>query len=554
MQFTSAGTGIFLFLFMLFARPGQVVAQSVAIGDPFEEYLRIQNTEDIQNQFPSYNLRPISILDTRYSVLTNHPWQDHSFFSDTSQSMVQFYAPELITTYNTAFPSGQNDGAMWQGRGVNIAFSAGGAFQYGPLRISVRPQVGYSGNRNFKLSPMKSASGVSEFGMPKPIKRIDYPQRFGNESFSWFHPGQSFIRLQQWGWTLGVSTENMWTGPARYNPLIISNTAPGFYHLFIGTHRPVKTPAGNIETKIYWGKLSESEYFDDDSSNDERFVTGLVFNYSPSFAPGLNIGFTRTYQEYMPESGLTSVQYWRIFEAGTKDNFVTEENEDGTDETDQKISFFARWSFPGAGLETWFEFGKEDHNRDILDMQLHPEHARAYVIGISKRFNLADSRLLSIDSEITHLEVPRAVIHRINGPWYQHNPINQGWTNQGQMLGAGINMGSNSQKIAARYYDWWGLAGVSVNRIEHLNDRLRRYFGNIRSYQTAEGVRFTQNNLREIEFRFGFHGLLFLPQNLELQADIYQSFFRNRYNLYENNVRNLNVQLTVRYLLPGFSR
>lgn len=563
MRFTSAGI-LFLF-FIMYCGPAQVQAQSVAIGDPFEEYLRILNTENIQSEIPSFNLRPVSRLKTpdfprdrdcekHAAKLQKHPWENHTFFSDTSHSMVQFYAPELITTYNTAFPAGQNDGALWQGRGLNTAFSLGGAFQYGPLRVAFRPQIGYSGNRDFELSPMQTASGVSEFGMPKPIKRIDHPQRFGDESFSWFHPGQSYIRLQQWGWALGVSTENMWIGPAKHNPLLFSNTAPGFMHTFIGTHRPVNTPIGNFEGRFFWGKLLESDYFDENPSNDERFITALTLNYSPSFAPGLHIGAIRSYSEYIPEDGPGSNLFLRVFEPGTKDNFVTEDNEVGNDETDQKLSFFARWAFPSAGFETWLEYGREDHSVDTRDLMLHPGHSRAYVVGISKRFDLAGNRLLNVDFETTHLEVPRSVIHRINDPWYQHHIITQGWTNDGQLLGSGTNAGSNNQIIIASLYDKWGLGGISINRIEHLNDRLRRHFNRIQRNQTAEGGNFTENNLRETEFRFGLHGFVFLPHHLELQADIYQSFFRNRYNLYENNVRNLNIQLTLRYQLPGFSR
>ncbi|MEX2456035.1 MAG: capsule assembly Wzi family protein, partial [Balneolaceae bacterium] len=525
MRFT--GACFLLIGSFLFAQAA--VAQSLPIGDPFEQYLRVVNTGENQKDISSFNLRSID-PESLTEIKAPHPWEQTHFFNQPKKRLYAFYAPTLFTTYNSRFPAGQNDGAIWQGKGLNTAVSLGGTFRYGPLHISLRPQFGYNQNRDFELSPLPTASQVSEFGMPKPNYRLDNPQRFGDESFSWVHPGQSFARLQYKGLAAGVSTESFWAGPALYNPLMFSNNAPGFFHAFLGTYRPVNTPIGNIETRLFAGGVKESDYFDTNPGNNRRVLTGLIFNYSPSFAPGFHIGFTRSFMEYLPAEGVDQEQIFKPFEGTSQDNFSA----DGVNENNQMISIFGRWAIPDFGFEVWFEYGRNDNIRDSRDFIVHIDHARAYVLGALQRIDLSDNRFLMVNYEMTHLQVPRSVVGRTNGPYYQHTPIRQGWTNQGQILGAGINSGSNNQKLMSRFYDTWGMAGLSINRVEHLNDRLRRYFSTIRGYQTAEGVTFTEDNLREIEFRLGFHGVVFLPNNLELQGDIYQSFFRNRNNLYKN--------------------
>ena len=543
-----------LFLLPLFIlSPISATAQSLPIGDPFEIYQRSIAIPDSIYTHPSYNLRSVESFNPQISnpsSIQAHPWQNHHFFQPADERRFTIHAPTLITTTNSDFPAGQNDGAMWQGKGINTSFSVGANLRYGPLNISVRPEFGYTQNNDFELSPLRTGNRISEFGMPKPSGTMDSPQRFGSDSYSWLHPGQSFARLQYKGFAGGISTENFWVGPAQHNPLMFSNNAPGFLHGFLGSYRPIETPIGNLEGRLFWGGAQESDYFDGNPDNNLRLISGIVLNYSPSFAKGLHLGLTRNFMEYIPDDGIQSEQIFRPFQAYSDENFAA----GGENTNNQMISVFGRWGFPDSGFEMYFEFGRNDNFRETRDLLVHPDHARAYMLGMMQRVDLPGNRFLSVNYEMTHLQVPRTVIGRTNGPTYQHSVIRQGWTNQGQVLGAGINSGSNNQILSTRMYDSWGMAGLSFNRIEHFNDRLRRNFSRIRSYQTAEDVTFTQDNLREIEFRLGLHGLIFLPHNLELQASAYQSFFRNRNNLYENNERNLNIQLTLRYQLPGFAR
>jgi hypothetical protein len=77
---------------------------------------------------PTLNYRTLS--DSVWSVVEDaaHPWQaqnlrtTRSLFGDVA---LHIYGPELFTSYNTAAPYGQNDGALWQGKGFNASLTGG---------------------------------------------------------------------------------------------------------------------------------------------------------------------------------------------------------------------------------------------------------------------------------------------------------------------------------------------------------------------------------------------------------------------------------------------
>ena len=54
-----------------------------------------------------------------------------------------------------------------------------------------------------------------------------------------------------------------------------SDNAPGFLHAFIRTGKPVRTGIGVLEGRWIVGGLKESDYFDDDISNDVRSISAV---------------------------------------------------------------------------------------------------------------------------------------------------------------------------------------------------------------------------------------------------------------------------------------
>ena len=68
---------------------------------------------------------------------------------------------------------------------------------------------------------------------------VDMPERFGEKSISKTLIGQSSIKLNFKGLSLGVSNENIWWGPSIRNSIMMSNHARGFKHITFNTTKPI---------------------------------------------------------------------------------------------------------------------------------------------------------------------------------------------------------------------------------------------------------------------------------------------------------------------------
>lgn len=453
--------------------------------------------------------------------------------------------PRLLTTFNSRIPAGQNDGALWQGRGLNSFFTVGAELTGPFFSASFRPEFVFSQNRDFELSRFPPRDSYSVYVSPSiGNPSIDRPQRFGENSLSRLYPGRSWARIQYEGIAAGVSTEQLWSGPALQNPIVFSNNAPGFFYVFIGTYKPLITPIGNVEFRFLGGRLKESDFFDDDPDNDNRFINAINLNYSPSFIPGLHVGAIRMIQRVHPENGLSFSDITEVFQPFLKESLRDEENPSGNLGSHQLFSLFARKVFPSYGLELFAEWGRNDHSGDDRDLLRHFEHTRFYTLGFLKTFRLTDTQWITTHVEMTQLEVPRLHEWRKTGSVYNNGEVIQGFTHRGQVIGAGIGPGSNSQLIRVQYLNPDGLMGFSLNRVTHHNDRLYQLY--------QRGLLTRENEAREhhtVEFRFGVHLLRFLPaRNLEIAADLYFSRFLNYDYEVDVNLNNLNIQAGIRYL------
>ncbi len=132
------------------------------------------------------------------------------------------------------------------------------------------------------------------------VRSIDAPQRFGDKSFWIFDLGDTEVR---WTWntfTVGFGTQSIWLGPAKLNPIIHSNNAPCYPKFDIGFRKTKLTmpyfgwDLGDIETRGWWGKFSESDWFDNDDSNDDNLISGIALYYKFPFLKNFTIGINRT--------------------------------------------------------------------------------------------------------------------------------------------------------------------------------------------------------------------------------------------------------------------
>jgi hypothetical protein len=448
---------------------GSLLHSQEALKSVEEEYYDFLALQGLAER-PALNYRTLSDSVWAVPAGTEHIWRDQNlgtaryFFNDVLK--LRIYGPELFMSGNTAAPYGQNDGALWQGRGFNSSFSGGLRLEAFGIEATFKPQLAFSQNAEFDfIQPnpayanyTNKAADYGYYGIPG----IDAPQRFGNEPFFTWDWGDSEIRYTWKTLTAGFGTQPIWLGPAQLNPIIHSNNAPSYPKLDIGIRRqPMTLPwlnwyIGDIEARAWWGYLSESKFFDNANSNDHNLITGFTISYAFPFLKNLSLGFHRIMLLKFDKMNYNSIftLLWPLME-----------NSAGEDENDQRASLSINYLIPFVGLNIYLEWARNDFSTNRDSIFRYPFHTAAYTFGIRKSVNIKHL-MGEILIELTNLECSRD--YDILIPWhstfYAHHIITQGHTNNGQWLGAGIGTGGNSQYLGFKLYYPRGYGQIFIQR------------------------------------------------------------------------------------------
>jgi hypothetical protein len=368
--------------------------------------------------------------------------------------------PRVTFVHNSALPFGRNDGWMWAGRGPNVSAAAGVALRLGPLRIVAAPEFVYARNDSVGRDSVRfyqpdRFADRSRFTLPwytgGPF-HADYPFRMGDEPISRATPGQSSVALRIVHWEVGASSENHWWGPGLTNALVLSNNAPGFPHLFFRSAYPLRTALGDFDFRWLVGGLTESDYFDSDTTNDLRSIAAGAVTFRPWWAPTLTLGATRAVIGTATDWNVIAGRWFDVFRHVPPTNAVPKNDSalyPGGRE--QVTSLFARYRLPRAGVETYLEWGRAEAPRSFRDFLVSPNHTQAYTLGLQWRSSPAD-RFWRVQAEYTSTEQSPTFRDRPLGVWYTSRRVIQGYTNRGQSLGAAVGPGAQGQWLAA---DWF---------------------------------------------------------------------------------------------------
>lgn len=417
-----------------------------------ENYLRyLQISGAVRTS--QWTVRGLSPHETRRMTIPadSHPWRESRSFTARARRTT-FFPLEVGVRYNSAFPYGSNDGPVWSGRGVTGSVSAGVAFLYGPLSLVLAPVAFSAQNSPFALLD-NGMSGALSFGDGLYPEIVDRPQRFGDERYARIDPGNSTLRLDAGMIAVGISTANMAWGPLERYPYVLGSNAPGIFHGFAGTSRPVDVFIGSVHTRVVWGRLDQSayspvegkpEYISPAEPGTRRFASGLVLSFSPRGARGLEIGVARFFHSPWPDSGIPSSYFTKPFEGFLKSGLrgSPEFADPNSTADNQLISGFVRWAFPSAGFEMYGEYGREDHSWDKRDFVQEPDHSRSYGLGFRKTLRLRPERMDGLSVEMINFQQPHlARGGRGEGGVYVHGVMRQGHTHRGQLLGADVGVG-----------------------------------------------------------------------------------------------------------------
>jgi hypothetical protein len=444
--------------------------------------------------------------------------------------------------YNEHHTYGFNDGSMIPAKGYQTQISFGAFFKKGLLSLQLQPEFVFAQNAKFPSFPSQHSDSIWR-NYYSVLNMIDAPEKFGSGSYVKLFPGQSALRFNYRKISIGVSSENLWWGPGVRNSLLMSNNAPGFFHFAFNTIKPVATPVGSFEWQVIAGKLKSSNVLPDTTKKNngqplyvpkqksDRYINGMVLTWQPKWMQGLFLGLSRVFYQYSPDVECTFEGYVPVIGKFFKRHLLDEDER----KRDQMISFFFRLPFTKEKAELYAEYGRNDHSEDIRDFFLEPEHSKAYILGFSKIFE-SKFKALRLFGEVTNLQGASTALLRAQPSWYMHHQVRHGYTNHGQVIGAGIGPGGSSQTLGLEWGSGIKRTGGFFERIVHNNDFYYSAFAPSQNWQKHWidlSLNFTKNWSR---------GRILYDARLSLIHSL-------NYEWYYSNVFNCSASLGISYLL-----
>ncbi|NCD72284.1 capsule assembly Wzi family protein [Mucilaginibacter agri] len=459
-------------------------AQTIPVGSTMEDYYRRQQLIDNKDSLTSFTARPFFPVASSKNV----------FYPDSTEKGYNKFSPGNVwkedgfsfmllpvsvqTQFNRNSPYGWNDGAMVPAKGLQTLLSAGFYAKYSILSIQIRPEFVSAANQDFTdMNKNSYSTFVARYY--DVYNNIDLPTRFGTGAYSKVYAGQSSIRLNYKSLSFGLSTENLWWGPGIRNSLLMSNSAPGFAHFTLNTTKPIETSIGSFEGQFIAGRLNNAninpltpgwDYFSNPlylpKPSDWRYLSGFVVTWQPKWVRGLFLGMTRSAQSYSNDlhSLGSYLPFFSPFKKVTADEPINKR--------DTRGSMFARWVWPEEHAEVYFEYGINNNTNTFRNSLLEPQDGRAYVFGLRKLLPFNASRHENIMISIEATQLGGTTNNKILGlsEWYTNQYIRQGYTNDGQLLGAGIGPGANSQTLDISWVKGLKHIGIQLERYLHNDD------------------------------------------------------------------------------------
>jgi hypothetical protein len=379
--------------------------------------------------------------------------------------------PQLQVQENSGWPYGSNDGAIWAGRGITTAVSGGFELRSGPLTVVVDPIFFRAENQAFALQPVPSGARGAPYIDPVAPYHIDLPQRFGSAAYQRLDPGQSTIRLDMFGVTVGASTANEIWGPAITSPIVLGNNAAGIPRVFAGTDRPANIFIGRLQLRWFAGQLTQSAWSPVDTTGGKLFTTGLIAVFQPRGLENVEIGFGRLFELFWPQGGVPVGDLTLPFQSFYWASLKQGKGTPGGAPDHQIASAFVRIRLPHSGLEMYGEYGRDDHALDLRDVLVEPDHISAYTFGIQRAWVSGDtSHTTALRLEFSNARVTDLSGGRGEVLFYQHDPINQGNTQYGQLLGSPAIRGGGGGTFAVDRYSSSGRLTFSLSRTDQADE------------------------------------------------------------------------------------
>lgn len=464
--------------------------QTVPVGSYSEELLRREQVAGNSDNKSSFVIRPLvsnGADSTIQSLIVSREYIKFNFMG--MPSGLRILPVNWLNEYNVKRPYGYNNSSLYPNAGYQSMFSGGFLLKAGILNVQIKPEFVYAQNKSFSTFADVQANNNSPALMNAyftQINGIDAPERFGSSSLKRVYPGQSKITLAYKSIEAGVSTENLWWGPGIRNSIMMSNSAPGFFHWTFNSTKPVNTIVGAFEWQIIGGNLKQSGFAPDDVSKlvyagdlynpkpkVSRYISAYSINWQPKWLKGLYLGASA--YDYLDKDSVyhnkNIIRKLIPVISGSSIKANDAYNGKNGDQQDFAYAFNIRQLLPLYKAELYFEWARNDRTGSLSDFIEEPEHSAAYTFGGRKLFELSRGGFIQIKSEITQLQQAPTFLLRDEPTWYVHaQSPRDGYTNNGRYIGAGVGPGSNSFIFDISYLKNYNSYGLMLERQLHNND------------------------------------------------------------------------------------
>ncbi len=386
----------------------------------------------------------------------------------------------LSQKLNTSRPYGWNDQAMSNSTGYQMQASAGIYARFSILHIQFKPEFVHTASGDYETS--------DGWGQVNPsLDRISL--------------GQSSVRLEAGGISLGVSNQNLWWGPGHYSSLLMTNNAAGFQHYSLNTTRPLKTPIGSFEFQLILGRMTRDSLqgFENNllkrrdlaANPKNRQYNGIILTYQPRFLKNVFFSVERAFQNY--EVDRPGARFMNTYLPVLNNLFKSDYNDD-TLSKDQILSLSTRWLMPKNHAEVYAEFGYNDAKQNLRDLMLDMSHSAAWVVGFKKLHPLNARTFISLQAEASKMSETPSYLMRGAGNWYEHGQVYEGFTNNNQIIANGIGHGNDAQSITVSWNQGWNKIGLTF---QHVANRPTTVTG---------GNAVSTRNIKWDDYSFGLQG------------------------------------------------
>ena len=431
--------------------------------------------------------------------------------------------PLLQIVSNSAIPYSRNDGALWAGRGTGVRFAGGFAAKLGRLRLVIAPEIVSSRNDSFppRTDAIIPAPPIppdrSKFQYPWYANgpySLDMPLRFGDAPRRRLSPGQSSILGDFGAVTFGFATENEWWGPGIDNALVLSDNAPGFPHLVFASAHPLATRLGDVEFRWLVGGLTTSAFFDSATNRSDRSISSATVALRPKRAPNLTVGIARSVIGTSTGGGKFPLRWLEVLHnTGHPNDGAPYDSTLHPGGRDQIYSLFARWALPASGAEVYGEWGRLDFPRNLRDLLVQPNRGAAYTMGLQwTRQAFTPTGRFHFRIENTSLEQSLAQANRFAGVWYTSRRVLEGFTNQGEVLGAAVGPGSSGQAVELNFLARRGYFGLEFGRTRYNED----------VHQASPMLDYLRWCSHDVGLQWGVHGAFTTPLGTVSLRSLYQ--------------------------------